>query len=66
MLHGLECTATSPVIIGVIAAFMKWVVQVDITCCACCKTGHFHLTAAIAPNYSHATQASSHQTGPPP
>ncbi len=62
----LNAPQPEPVVIEAIAAFMQRVAQVDITCCTCCKTGHFHVTEAIAPNRSHATQASPHQTGPPP
>ena len=62
----LNAPQPEPVVIEAIAAFMQRVVQIDITCCTCCKTGHFHVTAAIAPKRSHATQTSPHQTGPPP
>jgi hypothetical protein len=42
---------------------MERIALLGISCGICCKTGHFHVTAAIAPNRSHATQASHTKPG---
>jgi hypothetical protein len=42
---------------------MQRIALLDIYCGICCKTGHYHVTAAIAPNRSHATQPAHTKPG---
>ena len=53
-------------VIEAVDAFMQRVAQIDITCCTHCKTGHFHVVAAIAPSHARAVRTEPPQTGPPP
>lgn len=62
----LNVPPPQPAVLEAVAAFMQRVAQIDIACCTYCKTGHFHVIAAIAPRHAGCAGVSPPQTGPPP